>query len=232
MFIEMKNVTKKYRCGNDDFYALKAANLSINKGEIIVIAGPSGSGKSTLMNILGGVDKCSSGDVYVDGENICTMTKSRLTEYRREKLGFVFQFYNLIPDLNVYENVQVCTDIVSDGYKVDEILAKVGMAEKKYSFPKELSGGQQQRTAIARAIAKKPVLLLCDEPTGALDYESSHAVLKLIQEINKTFNTTVIIITHNQAISAMADRTYHLRSGIITGVDTNDERCDAERIEW
>ena len=232
MFIEMKNVTKKYHCGGVDSTVLDSVSLSAEKGEIIVVAGPSGSGKSTLLNILGGVDSCTDGMVCVDGVNLRSLSKGKLTQYRREKLGFVLQFYNLIPDLNVYENVEVCTDIVSGGLEPKEILAKVGMLEKRYSFPKELSGGQQQRTAIARAVAKKPALLLCDEPTGALDYESSKAVLKLIQEINATYGTTVVIITHNQAISAMADRTYHLRSGVVTSVDVNTERCDAERIEW
>lgn len=232
MFIDMKKVTKKYRCGNEDFYALKSVDIEADKGQIIVVSGPSGSGKSTLLNILGGVDSCDSGEVYVDGIDIVKLSKRKLTDYRRDRLGFVFQFYNLIPDLNVYENVEVCTDIVRDGLDVDEILTRVGMLDKKFRFPKELSGGQQQRTAIARAVAKKPSLLLCDEPTGALDYESSHAVLKLIQEINRTYNTTVLIITHNQAISQMADRIYHLRSGVVSGVETNSERCDAERIEW
>ena len=232
MFIEMKNVTKKYCCGGEVFYALNSVNLSIDRGEIAVISGPSGSGKSTIVNILGGIDSCDGGSVVVDGIDICGLSKGKLVDYRREMLGFVFQFYNLIPDLNVYENVEVCTDIVKDSLTAEEILEKVGMSDKKYQFPKELSGGQQQRTAIARAVAKKPAILLCDEPTGALDFNSSRAVLKLIQEINKAYNTTVIIITHNQAISAMADKTYHLRSGIVTGVDVNEERCDAERIEW
>lgn len=232
MFIEMKNVSKKYRCGEEDFYALNSVSLSVAAVEIVVVSGPSGSGKSTLMNILGGVDNCDDGEVLVDGENICRLKKSALAKYRRDKLGFVFQFYNLIPDLNVYENVEVCTDIAADSLSVDEILGKVGMTEKKYSFPKELSGGQQQRTAIARAIAKKPALLLCDEPTGALDFNSSRDVLKLIQQINRAYNTTVIIITHNRAIFAMADRTYHLRSGSVTSVEENAKRCDAERIEW
>lgn len=232
MFIEMKNITKKYNCGSGEFYALKNVDINARKGEIVVISGPSGSGKSTLMNILGGVDRCDEGSVYVEGTNICKLDRKKLSDYRRDKLGFVFQFYNLIPDLNVYENVEVCTDIAKASLDIDDVLKKVGMSDKKYSFPKELSGGQQQRTAIARAIAKKPVLLLCDEPTGALDYDSSRAVLKLIEEINRIYNTTVVIITHNQAISAMAHRIYHLRSGTVTGTQTNPFPCDAERIEW
>lgn len=232
MLIEMKNVTKKYRCGEEDLYALNDVSLSVARGEIVVVSGPSGSGKSTLMNILGGVDFCDSGAVFVDGVNLCNLGRSALTAYRREKLGFVFQFYNLLPDLNVYENVEVCTDIAANCLDVNEILEKVGMTDKKFRFPKELSGGQQQRTAIARAIAKRPALLLCDEPTGALDFQSSREVLKLIEEINKAYQTTVVLITHNQAISAMADRTYHLRSGVVTRVDENPEKCDAERIVW
>ena len=232
MFIDIKNVTKKYICGGEDLYALKNVDISAGKGEILVILGPSGSGKSTLLNILGGLDSCDSGEVLVDGTDICKLSRGELQEYRRKKLGFVFQFYDLIPDLNVYENVQACTDIVSDSLDIDEVLSKVGLTEKRFSFPATLSGGQQQRTAIARAIAKKPSLLLCDEPTGALDFESSREVLKLIQDINRTYGTTVVIITHNEAICGMADKTYHLRSGEVTRTDINTEKTDAERIEW
>lgn len=232
MFIKLKDVCKNYVSGTTVFKALDNVNLDVNEGEIVVILGPSGSGKSTLMNLVGGIDDCDSGEVSIAGLNITKLKGEKLSEYRKDYVGFVFQFYNLIPTLTVYENIEVCTDISKNPLDINEILQAVDMKEKANSFPKELSGGQQQRVSIARALVKNPKLLLCDEPTGALDYITSKEILKLIQEINKKYNTTVIIITHNNAIADMAHKVVHLRSGQITECHVNENILDSERIEW
>ena len=232
MFIEIKNLNKSYNTGEISINALKNVNMTMNEGEIGVILGPSGSGKSTLLNIIGGIDHIDSGNVIVDGVDIVTLNDNKLTQYRRNSVGFIFQFYNLVPNLTVYENVEVAANISKDPINIDEVLNSVGMSEFKHRFPRELSGGQQQRVSIARAIVKKPKLLLCDEPTGALDYIAAKEILKLITEVNKKFATTVIIITHNTAISGIANRIIKLRSGEISENVVNENVLSAERIEW
>jgi len=232
MLIEIRNVTKTYKTGEISLDALKNVSLTMNEGEMGVILGPSGSGKSTLLNIIGGIDRIDSGNVIVDGVDIVGLNDNKLTLYRRNSVGFIFQFYNLVPNLTAYENVEVAANISKNPIDMDEILESVGMSEFKNRFPRELSGGQQQRVAIARAIVKKPELLLCDEPTGALDYNSAKEILKLITEVNKKFGTTVIIITHNIAISRIANRIIKLRSGEISENVVNENVLSAERIEW
>jgi len=232
MFIEIRNVNKAYNTGKISLDALKNVNLTMNEGEIGVILGPSGSGKSTLLNIIGGIDHIDSGNVIVDGVDIANLNDNRLTLYRRNSVGFIFQFYNLVPNLTVYENVEVAANISKNPIDMDEVLESVGLSEFKNRFPRELSGGQQQRVSIARAIVKKPKLLLCDEPTGALDYTAAKEILKLITEVNKKFATTVIIITHNTAISRIANRIIKLRSGEISENVVNENVLSAERIEW
>ena len=213
--ISCKNLKKVYKSGNSDFYALNNLSLDIKEKEICVIIGPSGTGKTTLLNVIGGIDQVDSGSIIAAGESLETKNLEELTEYRRNNIGFVFQFYNLIPDLNVYENVESIKDISSNNLDIDEILSAVGMLHEKDKFPNELSGGQQQRVAIARALVKNPKILLCDEPTGALDYQTSKDVLNLIERVNRKYGTTVVIITHNGAISQRADRGIRLSSGEI-----------------
>jgi putative ABC transport system ATP-binding protein len=206
--------------------------LTLDRGEIGVILGPSGSGKSTLMNILGGIDRADIGKVSVDGVEINNLNDDKLTDYRRGDIGFVFQFYNLVPNLTVGENIEVVSNISKSPLDIDEVLAAVGMKDKKHRFPRELSGGEQQRVSIARAIVKNPKLLLCDEPTGALDFQTSRSILKLLQEVNKKFGTTILMITHNVAIADMANRVFKLRSGEIVEELVNEKIVPAERIEW
>jgi putative ABC transport system ATP-binding protein len=206
--------------------------MNLGKGEIGVILGPSGSGKSTLMNIIGGIDRGDSGKVTVDGTEISKLSDDDLTEYRREEVGFVFQFYNLVPNLTVGENIEVVSNISKSPLNVDEVLTAVEMLDKKHRFPRELSGGEQQRVSIARAIVKNPKLLLCDEPTGALDYQTSRSILKLLQVVNKKFGTTILMITHNAAIADMANKVFRLRSGEIVEASVNQTTVAAERIEW
>lgn len=232
MFIEVNELGKDYRTGDVLFRALDNVTFNIEKGQIGVILGPSGSGKSTLLNIIGGIDKADSGSVYIDGTDITKMSDKQLTEYRRNSIGFVFQFYNLIPNLTVYENVEVSANISKNPEDTDQILDAVGIKELRNRFPRELSGGQQQRVSIARALVKKPKLLFCDEPTGALDYNSSVEILKLLEYVNRKFNTTILIITHNGAIANMAHRIIRLRSGEIVEDLKNENILPAERIEW
>ncbi len=232
MFLEIKNSSKTYQSGNVSVHALKNANMSINKGEIGVILGPSGSGKSTLINVIGGIEGVDEGSIIVDDHDITTYTDDRLTEYRRDSIGFIFQFYNLIPNLTVYENVEVAANISKKAINVYDVLEAVGILDLKNRFPRELSGGQQQRVSIARALVKNPKLLLCDEPTGALDHITAKEILKLLTEINQKFNTTILIITHNNAISNMGHRVIKLRSGEIIEDRINDNIMSAERIEW
>ena len=230
MFIEVKDAVKKYGKGDALVYALNKANAGIEKGEICVILGPSGSGKSTLLNILGGLDSPDSGSVIIDGKEITGLKPRQLTEYRRSDVGFVFQFYNLIPDLTVKENIEVVSDISSDSLDIDGILTALGIEKYKTRFPRELSGGQQQRTAIGRALIKNPKILLCDELTGALDSKSSAAVLKYIEKINKEYGTTIIIITHNEDIRLMADRIIRIKDGKVVLNEKNKKKIPSEKI--
>ena len=232
MFIEVSGLKKSYTTGAVKTEVLKGIDLKLGKGEIGVILGPSGSGKSTLMNIIGGVDRGDSGKIFVDETEVSRMNDDELTEYRRGDLGFVFQFYNLIPNLTVGENIEVISNISKSPLNIDEVLAAVEMQEKKHRFPRELSGGEQQRVAIARAIVKNPKLLLGDEPTGALDYQTSRGILQLLQQVNEKFGTTILMITHNAAIAAMANRAFKLRSGKVVDERVNQEIVPAERIEW
>lgn len=232
MFIEGLNIQKSYTNGTITTEVLKGIDIKIDKGEIGVILGPSGSGKSTLMNIIGGVDRAGSGSVSVDGTQITGLSDEQLTEYRRESVGFIFQFYNLVPNLTVSENIEVCSNISKSPLKLDEVLEAVGLLDKKHRFPRELSGGEQQRVSIARAIVKNPKLLLCDEPTGALDFQTSRSILQLIQQVNKKYGTTILMITHNAAIGAMANKVFKLRSGQIIEETINPTIISAERIEW
>lgn len=231
MFLSISNLTKSYNTGIIT-PVLKGVGMELNKGQIGVIFGPSGSGKSTLMNIIGGIDRADSGTVEVDGECISDLYDNQLVEYRRESVGFIFQFYNLVPNLTVAENIDVVSNISTNPLKTDEILSAVGLLDKKNRFPRELSGGEQQRVSIARAIVKNPKLLLCDEPTGALDLETSRGVLSLLQKVNAQFGTTILMITHNSAVAGMAHTVYRLRSGEVAEVTYNSEIIPAERIEW
>ncbi len=232
MFITVEKLRKSYQAGKSKTEVLKGISLTLAKGQTGVILGPSGSGKSTLMNIIGGVDRTDSGSIHVDGLEITSLGDDGLTDYRRDSVGFIFQFYNLVPNLTVTENIEVVSNISKAPLDMDTVLNAVGLETKKKSFPRELSGGEQQRVAIARAIVKNPKLLLCDEPTGALDYETSHGVLSLLQKVNRDFGTTILMITHNTAIGDMANLVYKLRGGEIVETIRHDETAAAERIEW
>lgn len=230
MFITLKNATKKYGKGESLVYALDHANLEIGQGEICVILGPSGSGKSTLLNMLGGLDHLDEGEIIVGDRNLSGYKHNMLTDYRKEDVGFVFQFYNLIPDLTVAENIEVVSDISENPLDIDEVLEAMSMQNYRYRFPKELSGGQQQRVAIARAIIKNPKLLLCDELTGALDTKSSKSVLEFIEKINKRYQTTTVIITHNEAIAKMADRVIYIKDGKAQENKINSDKISAAEL--
>jgi len=230
--ITAENIKKSYPAGESKNEVLKGISLTLKKGETGVILGPSGSGKSTLMNIIGGVDRADSGHVNVDGVELTTLGDDELTNYRRDSVGFIFQFYNLVPNLTVTENIEVVSNISKAPLDMGTVLKAVGLEAKKSSFPRELSGGEQQRVAIARAIVKNPKLLLCDEPTGALDYETSRGVLSLLQGVNRDFGTTILMITHNTAIGEMADAVYRLRGGEIVETIRHETPVPAERIEW
>ncbi len=232
MFLSIDQLKKSYKSGSVVTTVLGGVGMELGQGEIGVILGPSGSGKSTLMNIIGGIDRCDSGKILVDQIEVTKLSDAQLTDYRREMVGFIFQFYNLIPNLTVGENVEAVSNISKTPLEIDEVLKAVGMLEKKRRFPKELSGGEQQRVSIARAVVKNPKLLLCDEPTGALDFTTSREILKLLQKINKEYGTTILMITHNTAISAMANRIYRVRSGEIIEHTVNTSILPAERIEW
>ncbi len=232
MFITVEKLRKSYQAGKSKTEVLKGISLTLAKGQTGVILGPSGSGKSTLMNIIGGVDRADSGSIHVDGLEITSLGDDGLTDYRRDSVGFIFQFYNLVPNLTVSENIEVVSNISKAPLDMETVLNAVGLETKKKSFPRELSGGEQQRVAIARAIVKNPKLLLCDEPTGALDYETSHGVLSLLQKVNRHFGTTILMITHNTAIGDMANLVYKLRGGEIVETIRHDETAAAERIEW
>ena len=231
MFITMKNATKKYGEGESLVYALDHTSLEIEKGEICVILGPSGSGKSTMLNMLGGLDHLDEGEIIVGERKLSGYRSKKLTEYRKEDVGFVFQFYNLIPDLTVEENIQVVSDIAENPLDITEVLEAMDMEKYRYRFPRELSGGQQQRVAIARAIIKNPKLLLCDELTGALDTKSSKTVLEFIEKINQLYHTTTVIITHNEAIAQMADRVIYIKDGKVQENRLNELKKSAAELE-
>ena len=231
-FIEFHDVGKTYRTGEVEINALHDVNFEIEKGELVVIVGPSGAGKTTLLNILGGMDTLSTGRVLLDGHEISGLNKKQLTEYRRHDVGFVFQFYNLIGNLTALENVELANQICREPLNAEEVLRSVGLEARSKNFPSQLSGGEQQRVAIARALAKNPKLLLCDEPTGALDYQTGKAILQLLQDTGRKTGMTVIIITHNGALTEMADRVIKVRSGTVTNVRLNENPQDIAEIEW
>ncbi|HAW16474.1 MAG TPA: macrolide ABC transporter ATP-binding protein [Clostridiales bacterium] len=231
-YIEFRDVKKVYRTGSVDLYALNGVDLKIEKGELAVILGQSGAGKTTLLNILGGMDKASSGQVYLDGREISGLRERELSDYRRRDVGFVFQFYNLIPNLTALENVEMASQLVKGSIPPEDLLRDVGLSDRKDNFPAQLSGGEQQRIAIARAVAKVPKLLLCDEPTGALDYNTGKTVLKLLQNMCRERGMTVVIITHNSALTPMADRVIRLKSGRVIGCDVNPDPVSIDEIEW
>jgi len=231
-FIEFKNVSKEYKMGELTIKALSDTNFEIKQGELVCIIGPSGAGKTTTLNILGGMDTASSGTVYVDDKEITKLKGKELIKYRREDIGFVFQFYNLVQNLTAIENVELATQICSDALDPKEVLNKVGLKNRMNNFPSQLSGGEQQRVAIARAIAKNPKLLLCDEPTGALDYNTGKQILKLLQDTCRKENMTVVIITHNTAIAPMADKVIKFKNGTVSKIIINENPKPIEEIEW
>ena len=231
-YIEFKNVIKEYKMGEVSIKALDKTNFQIEKGELVVIVGPSGAGKTTALNILGGMDSVTSGNVLIDNKDISKFNKKQLTKYRREDIGFVFQFYNLVQNLTALENVELATQICKHPLDPKQILNKVGLKNRMKNFPSQLSGGEQQRVAIARAIAKNPKLLLCDEPTGALDYKTGKQILKLLQDTCRKENMTVIIITHNSALTPMADRVIHFKNGTAFNIEKNENPIPIEEIEW
>lgn len=231
-YIEFKNVCKEYKMGEVKIKALNNTNFSIEKGELVVIVGPSGAGKTTTLNILGGMDTATSGSVTIDGKEVTKLKNKELIKYRRDDIGFVFQFYNLVQNLTAKENVELATQICKDSLDPVEVLEKVGLKDRMNNFPSQLSGGEQQRVAIARAIAKNPKLLLCDEPTGALDYNTGKAILKLLQETCRKNGVTVVIITHNLALTPMGDKVIEVKNGRIKNITINKNPVPVERIEW
>ena len=231
-FVSFENVGKIYKTGEVEITALKNVNFQIDRGEFCVIVGASGAGKTTILNILGGMDSLTSGKVYLDGQEISGFNKKQLTTYRRYDVGFVFQFYNLVQNLTARENVELAAQICKDPLDAATVLEQVGLADRAANFPAQLSGGEQQRVAIARALAKNPKLLLCDEPTGALDYNTGKAVLKLLQSTCRDMGKTVVVITHNQALTAMADRVITVKSGTVVSMVRNENIVDVSEIEW
>lgn len=231
-YICFNGVKKVYTIGEVCIEALSGVDFTVDEGEFVIVLGASGAGKSTLLNILGGMDKASSGTVFVGGENISDYNDRQMTKYRRENVGFVFQFYNLISNLNALENVEFAADVCKNHLAPKEILQKVGLGERGKNFPAQLSGGEQQRVAIARAIAKNPQMLLCDEPTGALDYTTGKNVLALLQEVNREYNKTVILITHNSLIAPIADKVVRVKSGRIEGITLNKTKANVQDLEW
>ncbi len=232
MFIEISDIRKSYGTGESRVDVLKGISFGVEKGEFCVLLGPSGSGKSTLLNIIGGIDDADSGYISIGGEKIENMREKALTDYRRRHLGYIFQMYNLIPNLNIKENVEAGAYLSDHPLDVDDILKTLGLYEHRHKLPSQLSGGQQQRCSIGRAIVKNPDILLCDEPTGALDYNTSKEILRLIETVNKKYNTTIIMVTHNEAIKDMADKVVKLRDGMIRNIVTNEHKLTANELEW
>ena len=232
MFLEIKQIRKAFGQGDSRVEVLRGIDLSLERGEFCVLLGPSGSGKSTLLNIIGGIDSADSGEIVIDGESMSHMNEKQLTMYRRRHLGYIFQMYNLIPNLTVRENIEVGSYLSEKPLDVDELLKLLGLWEHRGKVPSQLSGGQQQRTAIGRAVVKNPDILLCDEPTGALDYNTSKEILKLIETVNQTYHSTVIMVTHNEAIKYMADHVVKLRDGVVRHNDINTEKVSAMDLDW
>ena len=231
-YVKLENVTKIYRMGEIEIHAADGIDFEIMKGEFVVIVGPSGAGKTTVLNVLGGMDTATSGSIWVDGKDISKYHSRQLTEYRRDDIGFVFQFYNLISNLTALENVELALQICRDPLGARSVLRDVGLGDRMKNFPAQLSGGEQQRVSIARALAKNPKLLLCDEPTGALDYNTGKAILKLLQDMCREKGMTVIVITHNSAIAPMADRVIKIKNGRVSGITVNENPVSVETIEW
>lgn len=229
---ELKNVSRAYKSGDHELKALNEVNLSFDEGKFVVILGPSGAGKSTLLNLLGGLDSPTSGRIIVNGKDISTLTGNELAEYRASTVGFVFQFYNLIPTLTVKENVELVKEIAPDAFPAEKMIEEIGLKDHMNNFPSELSGGEQQRVSIARALCKNPKILLCDEPTGALDSETGVLVLKLLLSMAKNYGKTIIIVTHNQNIAKMADVVVKVKNGIIKSVENVDKPLSADEIDW
>ena len=231
-YISLKNVVKRYQMGEVVITAVNDITFDIHKGEFVIIVGPSGAGKTTVLNILGGMDACNEGTITVDGQEVSKYNSRQLTTYRRHDIGFVFQFYNLVQNLTALENVELAAQICKNPLPADEVLDHVGLAERKNNFPAQLSGGEQQRVAIARALAKNPKLLLCDEPTGALDYVTGKSILKLLQDTCRQQGMTVVVITHNTAIAPMADKVIHVKNGKVDSIELNEHPMPVEEIEW
>lgn len=231
-FVEFADVSKIYQMGEVEVAAVRDMGFTIEQGEFVVIVGPSGAGKTTLLNMLGGMDSATSGTIMLDGARVSSFNRKQLTQYRRHDIGFVFQFYNLVQNLTARENVELASQICRDPLDADEVLAAVGLADRVRNFPGQLSGGEQQRVAIARALAKNPKLLLCDEPTGALDYETGKAILKLLQDTCRDTGRTVVVVTHNSAFTAIADRVIHVREGSVAAVELNEAPLSADVLEW
>lgn len=230
--IEVKNVSKEYQTGNQIVKAANNLNFTIDKGELVVILGPSGSGKSTLLNLLGGLDKATNGEIIIDGENITAFSDKKLTRYRAKEIGFIFQFYNLIPNLTACENIEILNDIVDENIDGKEVLSQVGLSQHVNKFPSELSGGEQQRVSIARAIAKKPKMLLCDEPTGALDSHTGKIIIELLINLCESENTTVIIVTHNSEFAKVANKVIHIKNGQVENIENHENPQTVDSINW
>ena len=231
-YVKLDKVSKIYKMGEVEIRAVDNISFEISKGEFVVVVGPSGAGKTTVLNILGGMDTATEGDVYVDGSNIAEYNSHQLTAYRRDDIGFVFQFYNLVPNLTALENVELAMQICKNPLDAKKVLCEVGLEDRMGNFPAQLSGGEQQRVSIARALAKNPKLLLCDEPTGALDYQTGKAILKLLQDMCREKGMTVIVITHNSALTPMADRVIHIKYGTVSAMELNTDPTPVEEIEW
>ena len=231
-YVKLDKVSKIYKMGEVEIRAVDNISFEISKGEFVVVVGPSGAGKTTVLNILGGMDTATKGNVFVDGSNIAKYNSHQLTAYRRDDIGFVFQFYNLVPNLTALENVELAMQICKNPLDAQKVLCEVGLEDRMGNFPAQLSGGEQQRVSIARALAKNPKLLLCDEPTGALDYQTGKAILKLLQDMCREKGMTVIVITHNSALTPMADRVIHIKNGTVSAMELNTDPMPVEEIEW